>query len=99
MAVDNSVIGRELAPSTIVIERGPTSNFARAIKDENPIYQRPDKARNAGFEDVPTPPTFGFAWANWGALPELQPQDTTGASPIMEVIGNLMKSGGLIPHG
>src|SRR2546423_13145813 len=97
---DTSVVGRPLAPSTIAIERGPVSNFARAIKDESPIYQDLRAAKAAGFENIPAPPTFGFAFANWGHYAELQPEDNTGGSnPVMEVIGNLMKTGGLILHG
>jgi acyl dehydratase len=97
---DTSVIGRPLAPSTTVIERAPLANFAKAIKDESPIYQDLRAAKAAGFENIPMPPTFGFAFANWGQYPELQPEDnTSGSNPVMEVIGNLMKTGGLILHG
>jgi len=97
---DTSVIGKPLASSVTVMERGPVSNFARAVKDESPIYQDPRAAKEAGFENIPVPPTFGFAWTNWGQFPELQPEDNTGGgNPVMEVIGNLMKSGGLILHG
>jgi len=97
---DTSVIGKPLAPSVIVMERGPVSNFAKAVKDDNPIYQDLRAAKAAGFDNVPVPPTMGFAFANWGQFPELQPEDnTSGSNPVMEVIGNLMKSGGLILHG
>lgn len=97
---DTSVIGKPLAPSVNVLERGPVSNFAKAVLDDSPIYQDPRAAKAAGFDDIPVPPTFGFAFANWGQFPELQPEDTTGGSnPVMEVIGNLMKTGGLILHG
>ena len=100
MAVDESLIGKPLAPRTIVLERGPVTNFAKAVKDENPIYQDPRKAKEAGFKNIPVPPTFGFAWANWGQYPELQPEGAnTGENPIMQVIGGLMKTGGLILHG
>ena len=71
--VDTSVIGKPLAPSTIVIERGPASNFAKAVKDDSPIYQDPRAAKAAGFDNIPIPPTYGFAFANWGQFPELQP--------------------------
>jgi acyl dehydratase len=97
---DTSVIGKPLAPSVIVMERGPVSNFAKAVKDDNPIYHDLRAAKAAGFDSIPVPPTMGFAFANWGQFPELQPEDkTAGSNPVMEVIGNLMKSGGLILHG
>ncbi|MFL6239808.1 MAG: MaoC family dehydratase N-terminal domain-containing protein [Actinomycetes bacterium] len=97
---DTSVIGKPLAPSVTVMERGPVSNFAKAVKDENPIYQDLRAAKAAGFDSIPVPPTMGFAFANWGQFPELQPENTTGGSnPVMEVIGSLMKTGGMILHG
>jgi acyl dehydratase len=97
---DTSVVGKPLAPSVIVLERGPVSNFAKAVKDDSPVYQDPRAAKAAGFDNIPVPPTFGFAWTNWGQFPELQPDDNTeGSHPVMEVIGNLMKNGGLVLHG
>lgn len=96
---DTSVVGRPLAPSTIVLERGPISNFAKAVKDENPAYQSPEAAKQAGLDKIPAPPTYAFSMAHWGAFPELQPEKGSADNPIMEVIGGLMKSGGLILHG
>ena len=98
--VDTSVVGKPLAPSTIVLERGPASNFAKAVKDDNPIFQDPRAAKEAGFDNIPIPPTYSFAFPNWGQFPELQQDDTSmGKNPVMQVIGNLMKTGGLILHG
>ena len=100
MAVDKSLIGTPTGRSKVVIERGPVSNFARAVTDENPVYQNPEAAKAAGFDDIPAPPTYGFAMAHWGTFPEVQPPDeTTGRNPIMEIIGALMQKGGLILHG
>jgi acyl dehydratase len=99
MAVDTSVIGKPVAPSTIVIERGPASNFARAVKDDNPIFGDPTAAKAAGFDSTPIFPTYGFAFAHWGQFPELQPEGASAQSPVMAVIGNLMKTGGLVLHG
>jgi acyl dehydratase len=97
---DSSVVGRPLAPTVTVMERSPIANFAKAVKDDNPIYQDLRAAKSAGFDNIPVPPTMGFAFANWGQFPEIQPEDNTGGgNPVMEVIGGLMKSGGLILHG
>ena len=98
--VDTSVIGTPLAPSTIVLERGPAANFAKAVKDDNPIFQDPRAAKEAGFNNVPIFPTYGFAFANWGQFPELNEADTSReANPMMQIIGGLMKTGGLVLHG
>lgn len=97
--VDTSVIGKPVPPATITLERGPTSNFAKAIKDDNPIYQSPQAAKDAGFDNIPIPPTFGFAFAHWGAFPETQPKGHDAPHPLMASMGQLMASGGLILHG
>src|SRR5437588_4295751 len=102
MAVDKSLIGTPTGRSRIVIERGPVSTFAKAVKDENPVYHNPKAAKEAGFDDIPVPPTYGFsAMAFFGAFPELQPTDdpAAGRSPVMDALGGLMKKGGIILHG
>ena len=100
MAVDKSLIGTPTGRSKITVERGPVSNFAKAVTDDNPIYQSPAAAKNAGFDNIPAPPTWGFAMAHWGAFADEQPEDPTkGRNPVMEVIGGLMQKGGLVLHG
>ena len=51
MAVDKSLIGTPTGRSKITVERGPVSNFAKALQDENPIYQSPEAAKQAGDDD------------------------------------------------
>lgn len=97
--VDTSAVGSSLPPAVITIERGPVSNFAKAIKDDNPAYQTPEAAREAGLENIPIPPTYPFAMANWGSFPEQQPEGHDKPNPMMGVFGGLMKNGGLILHG
>jgi acyl dehydratase len=100
MAVDTSLIGKPTGSSAVAMERGPISNFARAIKDENPVYHDPKAAQAAGFAHIPAPPTWGFAMENWGKYPEIQPKTTApSGNVVMEVIGSLMAKGGLILHG
>jgi len=92
MAVDTSVIGKPTGKWRIRIERGPVANFAKAVKDDSVEYQQ---------ADAPAPPTFGFVMAHWGAFPNEQPEGGTpdGPSPVMQIIGELMKKGGLVLHG
>jgi len=52
--------------------------LARALDDPNPVYASQRAARGAGFERVPTPPTFTFVMAHSGAFPDLQPDGRTG---------------------
>lgn len=94
-------VGRPTGRSVITVERGPVSAFARALKDGDPIHHRPDVAREHGFDHIPAPPTWGFAMGLFGAFPEEQPEDapSPGASPLMEIIGTLMREGGMVLHG
>jgi hydroxyacyl-ACP dehydratase HTD2-like protein with hotdog domain len=97
------VVGRPTGRSTVVVERGPVSVFAKACGDTSAVYERVDAAREAGLDAIPAPPTFAFsALAFWGAFPEEQPADSgasAGANPLMEVIGGLMARGGMVLHG
>ena len=101
MALDRSVIGTSTGKSRIVVERGPVAMFATAVKDDNPVYKSPEAARDAGFESIPAPPTFGFAMSYWGSFPEIQPADDPGKDRniIMEIVAPLMQQGGVILHG
>jgi len=63
------------------MERSPISNFAKAVKDDNPIYQDLRAAKAAGFDNIPVAPDDGFAFANWGqfrAAAETTPAGPTG---------------------
>jgi len=98
----DDVVGRPTGRATLTVERGPVSAFAKAVTDSSPIYQRADAARDAGFDDIPVPPTFFFsAAAFWGGFPEEQPADDPdrGTNPMMEIIGGLMAKGGMVLHG
>jgi len=92
MAVDTSVIGKPTGKWRIRIERGPVANFAKSLKDDDAAYQQ---------ADAPAPPTYGFVMAHWGAFANEQPEGGTpaGPSPVMQIIGELMKKGGLVLHG
>lgn len=101
MAMDReAVVGRPVGAATIHVERGPVTAFARAVTDDNPVYEDPAAAAAAGFDAIPAPPTYTFAVQSWGRFPEDQPEDPTGGSnPMAEIMGQLMADGGLILHG
>ena len=81
------------------LEHGPVANFAKACKDDNPIYQSELAAKEAGFAGIPLPPTFPFVVQSWGAFPDIQPEQDPSVGDIGAVIGELMAGGGLILHG
>lgn len=93
-------IGKRTSGGTLVVERAPITNFARAVGDGDAVYRNGEVARAAGFADVPAPPTFSFSIQNWGKWEELQPSGATPAdSPMAAVMGRLMAGGGMILHG
>ena len=62
--MDKSAIGRTGQPVTMVVELGKVREFARAIKDPNPIYfDEAYATREAG--GIPVPPTFLMALGFW----------------------------------
>ena len=100
MALDTSVIGKPTGAHRVTIERGPVSNFASALKDENAVYHDPAAARAAGFDGIPAPPTWSFAMQFWGRFAEDQPEDPAGGeNPMRKVMGELFAKGGLVLHG
>jgi len=98
MPLDESFKGRKGGRGRTVIERGPVSTFARAIKDTNPIHQDARAAADAGFDAIPAPPTYLIGASAWGTFPELQPDDP-GKSPLADVLAEYARQGGLLLHG
>ncbi|KAA8887177.1 MaoC family dehydratase [Nocardia colli] len=60
MPLDQSVIGKPLPPSTLIVEAGRLRFFAQAIGERNPIFTDLDAAKAAGYPNLPVPPTFLF---------------------------------------
>jgi peroxisomal enoyl-CoA hydratase 2 len=84
------------APTQVVrIEHAPVALFARAVKDDNPVYASERAARDAGFENVPVPPTFSFAMTSSCAFADLQ---TDAARPLV-VSPEMPARKGLFLHG
>lgn len=100
MSVDTSIIGKATGAWKVTVERGPVTTFANSLHDSNPVYRDRRAARDAGFTDLPAPPTFTFAMSFWGAFTEDQPADPTGGvNPMHAVMGALHGQGALVLHG
>ncbi len=56
--IDRSLIGMQMEPFIVEVERGAVRKFARAIGDTNPLFHDPDVARAQGYGDILAPPTF-----------------------------------------
>ena len=64
MAIDKSLVGKTGKPFTMPIEWSKVREFARAIRDPNPVYFDPELAKiEAG--GIPIPPTFLQVAAFW----------------------------------
>jgi len=59
--IDKKWIGHELPASELPIERSRLRFFAKAIGETDPVYTDEAAAREAGYADLPAPPTFLFA--------------------------------------
>jgi acyl dehydratase len=93
------IIGQPTGKSKVIVERGPVQHFADALLSTSPIYHSPEAARQAGFENIPAPPTWPFAMEFSGKFAEMQPADAPTGNPLMTAMGPLMAKGGMILHG
>src|SRR5207249_9993989 len=64
MAEPDSRIGRSAEPVTMHVEFGKIREFARAIKDDNPLYFDEQYAKKESGGVIP-PPTFTMTQAFW----------------------------------
>ncbi len=96
-----SYIGMPTADAVITIERAPVTAFAASVKDDSAVYRNADAAAAAGFDGIPTPPTYVFSAAQFfGKFEEEQPDGVPDdRNPMAEVMGGLMAGGGMILHG
>ncbi|HEX3795292.1 MAG TPA: MaoC family dehydratase N-terminal domain-containing protein [Acidimicrobiales bacterium] len=93
------IIGQPTGKAKVVIERGPVQHFADALLSTSPIYHDPGAAKAAGFDAIPAPPTYSFAFEFAGKFTEMQPADAPKGNPLMTAMGPLIAGGGLILHG
>lgn len=70
--VDKSIIGRSGKPFTMPIEWSKVREFARAIRDPNPVYFDPELAKKE-CNGIPVPPTFLQVAAFWQDAESMPP--------------------------
>lgn len=59
--LDQSLIGKDLDEFPLPVERSKVREFARALLDDDPVYNDAAAAHEAGFEAIPAPLTFAAA--------------------------------------
>jgi acyl dehydratase len=98
VAIDTSAIGQVTARRVVTVERAPVTAFARAVKSKDRVYRDRRAALEAGFADIPAPPTFTFAMPYWGEYPELQEGlEPVESNPMLTLVAGL--GPGLMLHG
>ncbi|MFW9951088.1 MAG: MaoC family dehydratase N-terminal domain-containing protein [Candidatus Thorarchaeota archaeon] len=56
--IDRKFVGYEFGKMEVPIPRWKVSQFAKAIRNDNPIYYDIEVAKGKGYSDLPVPPTF-----------------------------------------
>ena len=68
---DRSKLGMEFPVYSILVEKNKIAEFVAAIEQKDdaeqirPLYRDVDAARKAGYENIPTPPTFSTSHVFW----------------------------------
>jgi acyl dehydratase len=62
MALDRRLVGTELPPFAVTVERGKIKEFARALGDLNPFYLDDEVGRASPWGDIIAPPTFPISF-------------------------------------
>src|SRR5690606_17488780 len=52
------LIGHSFGKRSITVEEGAVRAYAKAIGETDPVYLDPAAARDAGYRNMPVPPTF-----------------------------------------
>ena len=65
--INTSLVGRELPPYAVTVERGKIKEFARAIGDGNPFHLDDRVGRASEWGDIIAPPTFATTFRDEGA--------------------------------
>jgi acyl dehydratase len=69
--VNEAAIGKQFAPFQYEVGKEKIAEYARAVGEDNPVYFDRDKAREAGFRDVPAPPMFAVVYSSGAVAPAI----------------------------
>lgn len=87
MSPKSHLVGMQLPPVSLAVERGKIREFAGAIGDPNPVYYDPEEARKQGYRDVIAPPTFGTVIDLWGGKDFTKICSLLDMNPVMVLHG------------
>jgi acyl dehydratase len=63
VSVDTSAKGKTYPPFEYEVGKEKIREYAMAVGEENPVYFDRDKAKEAGFRDIPAPPMFAVVYS------------------------------------
>lgn len=69
MDLDKSMIGIASKSYSAVIEREHVTQFAKAISDDNPLYENESYAKTTAYKGITVPPTFLVALGSNAEFP------------------------------
>ena len=69
MPVKDSAKGKTYDPHVYEVGAEKIREYAEAVGEDNPVYFDRDKAREAGFRDIPAPPMFAVVYSSGSVAP------------------------------
>ncbi|WP_223593518.1 MaoC family dehydratase N-terminal domain-containing protein [Neobacillus bataviensis] len=93
----NDLLGIELEPYSMSVEKGKIKELAKAIGDDNPIFFSMEAAKAAGYEGIPVPLTFlqvidyhgGYGFQEKMAELKLNPEKILHGEQEYEYLGDI----------
>jgi acyl dehydratase len=86
MGVDTSAKGKKYPPHEYEVGKEKIREYAFAVGEENPVYFDREKAREAGFRDIPAPPMFATVYSAGSVGPAVVDPEV-GINLVMMVHG------------
>ena len=71
MPVNQAAIGKQFPAFQYEVGKEKIAEYARAVGEDNPVYFDRDKAKEAGFRDVPAPPMFAVVYSSGSVAPAI----------------------------
>ncbi len=71
MPVDDSAKGKSFPAFEYEVGKEKIAEYARAVGEDNPVYFERDKAKEAGFRDIPAPPMFAVVYSAGAMAPAI----------------------------
>jgi acyl dehydratase len=69
--VNQAAVGKRFPPFEYEVGKEKIAEYARAVGEDNPVYFDRDKAKEAGFRDVPAPPMFAVVYSSGAVAPAI----------------------------